>query len=57
MRNFPTFELKDESLICRQNGELTSTEDQVALLNLLCDLVDLAERGGSESANEEARNS
>jgi hypothetical protein len=49
MRYFPSIELKGERLICEQNGELTSIDDQVALLNLLCDLAELAERKTYES--------
>ena len=43
LRNFPSIELKGDSLICSQNGVLTNVDDQKALLNLLCDLAELAE--------------
>lgn len=47
LRSFPTIELKRDSLICRQHREFTNVDDQIALLDLLCDIADLAERMGS----------
>jgi hypothetical protein len=47
MQKFPSIELKGENLVCDQNGELTNVDDQIALLNLLCDLAELAENLGS----------
>ena len=46
MRNFPSIELKGETLTFSQNGELTSVNDQLALLDLLCDLAELTEKMG-----------
>lgn len=39
----PSIELKGENIYCWQNGEFTDLNSQIALLNLLCDLADLAE--------------
>ena len=47
MRNFPSIELNGETLTFSQNGELTSVNDQLALLDLLCDLAELTEKMGS----------
>ena len=47
LRNYPSIELKGDTLICNQNGELTNVDDQLALLNLLCDLAELAEKMGN----------
>lgn len=56
MRSFPSIELKSQNLVCSQNGELTNVDDQRALLNLLCDLAELAEKMGSDNADhDEAR--
>jgi len=51
MRIFPSIELNGERLICEQNGELPNVDDQLALLNLHCDLTELTEKMGSESAS------
>jgi hypothetical protein len=48
MRSFPYIELKGENLFCSQNSELTNLDDQIALLNLLCDLAELAEKIGRD---------
>ena len=47
-QHFPSIELREETLTCAQNGELTNVINQLALLNLLCDLVELAEQMGSK---------
>jgi hypothetical protein len=46
MRNLPSIELRGDKLSCWQNGELTNVDDQKALLDLLCNLADLAEKMG-----------
>ena len=48
MQKSPSVELKGEHLGCDQNGELTNVDDQLALLNLLCDLAELAEEMESD---------
>jgi hypothetical protein len=48
LRNSPFIELKGDHLVCDQNGELTNVDNQLALLNLLCDLAELAEEMGSD---------
>jgi hypothetical protein len=55
LRNFPSVELKGERLVCDQNAELTNVDDQIALLNLLCDMAELAEKMGSESTGSDAK--
>lgn len=56
MRKFPSIELTGEHLICEQNSELTNVDDQIALLNLLCDMAELAEKTGRDNVKQsEAR--
>lgn len=54
LQHFPSIELREENLTCRQNGELTSVDDQLALLNLLCDLAELAEQIASKAEKDVA---
>ena len=51
LRSFPTIELKKDSVVCSQSRELTNVDDQISLLDLLCDLAELTEGMRSESAN------
>jgi hypothetical protein len=44
----PSIELKGSELVCRQHGVLTDVHKQIALLNLLCDMAELAEGMGSK---------
>lgn len=53
MRSFPSIELKGENLFCSQNSELTNLDDQIALLNLLCDLAELAEKMGRDNGDHD----
>jgi hypothetical protein len=55
IRSLPSIELKGERLVCDQNSELTNVDDQNDLLDLLCDLADLAEKMEYESATTDAR--
>ena len=48
----PTIQLQGSQLICLQSGVPIHIPSQVEILNLLCDLADLAEGMRSESANE-----
>jgi hypothetical protein len=43
LRNSTFIELKGERLVCDQHAELTNVDDQISLLDLLCDLAELAE--------------
>ena len=52
MRNFPSIELKGETLGFYQNSELTKVDDQLGLLDLLCDLAELTEKMGSSDIKE-----
>ena len=49
----PTLTLKDWDLVCLVHGVLTVVDAQIALLNMLCDLADLAEQSGSDSADSD----
>lgn len=51
-RKFPSVELTGEHLTCEQNGELTNVDDQISLLNLLCDMAELAEEMGSDNVKQ-----
>jgi hypothetical protein len=51
----PTIKLKDWDLICLVHGVLTHVEVQTAMLNMLCDLADLAEQSGSNPAESSWR--
>lgn len=46
----PTITLKGWDLVCLVHGVLTLVDVQIAMLNMLCDLADLAEQTGSDSA-------
>lgn len=53
MRSFPSIELKGENLFCSQNSELTNSDDQMALLTLLCDLAELTEKMERDNADHD----
>jgi hypothetical protein len=57
MHNDPCIDLRGALLVCWQNGEVTEVEDQIALLDLLCDLAELAEGMGIKviQARKQAR--
>jgi hypothetical protein len=48
--HLPSINLKGDTLSLSQNSELTNVDDQLALLDLACDLTELTEKmGGSEA--------
>jgi len=51
MRIDCSIKLDGENLLWSQNSELTDVDDQFALLNLLCDIAELAERMGNEATS------
>lgn len=51
----PTIELKDWDLVCRVQGVPTLVYAQTAMLNMLCDLAELAEQMDSDSADSARR--
>ena len=53
MRSSPSMELKGDHLTCSQNGELTNVDDQIAFLDLLCNIAELAEKDPIEVLQEE----
>lgn len=53
--SLPSIYLQGSNLICLQSGVPTHTSDQISILNLLCDLAELAEKAGSESVSSDAR--
>ena len=52
----PSIKLKDWDLICLVHGVLTLVDVQITMLNMLCDLAELAEQTASDSVNLPRRN-
>jgi hypothetical protein len=46
----PYIQIRGPELICRQSGVLTWVDTQIAFLDLLCDLAELAEEIGNQSS-------
>jgi hypothetical protein len=51
----PTIALKDWDLVCRVQGVRTAVYAHTAMLNMLCDLAELAEQAVSDSADSARR--
>ena len=45
----PNIQLRGPELVCRRSGVLTRVDTEIAFLDLLCDLAELAEEMGSKS--------
>lgn len=53
MRSLPSIELKEGKFVYDQNGELSNVDDQIALLDLLCNMAELAEKDPTQVQQEE----